>query len=188
MVHFEGSTRIFCSAPRPRPGRHFLAPRAPGAPAPRPTVGIWLLVHCDMTYIIVIWQHMPSNDETDPCTCCVTVTGRVRLARHGHSPSHMPRGFSYCHVTSYDVRVICFSSGVISWFSHGLHWYTPGPVQEITCLRLGRYSMMTVIHHPSLELEPCAILLVVHLGVRPKKITWHIRHYPILTYLIHTYE
>ena len=30
--------RLFCSAPRPRRGRSFSAPRAPGAPAPLPTL------------------------------------------------------------------------------------------------------------------------------------------------------
>jgi hypothetical protein len=31
--------RLFCSAPRPRRGRSFSAPRDPGAPAPLPTLG-----------------------------------------------------------------------------------------------------------------------------------------------------
>jgi hypothetical protein len=35
---YRGPTRIFYSDPRPAPGRSFLAPRAPGAPAPLPTL------------------------------------------------------------------------------------------------------------------------------------------------------
>ncbi len=77
---FQVAPRTFYSAPRPAPGRSFMAPRAPGAPAPLPTLVVGVVLKA-------FGRSRVPNDRAEPIATYGETRGsgcaECRAAREG---------------------------------------------------------------------------------------------------------